>query len=117
MRALAALLVLAASPGWAQDGAWLPRMTAELRVLDKIRAQPSTLEVKVGASATFGTLTIQLRGCVTRPPDQPADSAAFLDITNTRANGTAFDGWILANTPAISQFEDPIYDLRLVACR
>ena len=46
--ALAALL-LATAPAWAQtadkapagSGAWLPRSTAELKVLDKVRAQPS----------------------------------------------------------------------------
>ncbi len=96
---------------------WLPRTTAELRLLDKVTAQPSPLEVKVGQSATFGTLTITLRSCVTRPPDQPADSAAYFAITDTRASGRGFNGWILANTPAVSMFEDPIYDLRLVACR
>lgn len=122
MRAAVALaLVLAGvAPAWSQttrEGGWQPRTTAELVLLDKIRAQPSSVTVRVGQSVNVGTLTIAVRGCAARPADQPHDSAAFLHITDTRSGSTGFEGWILANTPAVSQFEDPIYDLRLIACR
>ena len=96
---------------------WQPRANAELVLLEKVRAQPSTLQVRVGQTVAFGSLTILLRSCATRPPDLPADSAAFLDITDSRASSAGFHGWILANTPAVALFEHPIYDLRLVACR
>jgi len=110
-------LLLLAGPAWAQTPGWVPKGTAQLMLLDKISAQPSTVDVKVGASTSFGTLTIQVRSCDARPPDMPADSAAFLDITDTRANSKGFHGWILANTPAVSLFEDPIYDVHLAVCR
>jgi len=113
---LAAALLLVGLSAWAQEG-WVPKTTAELVLLDKVRAQPSKVEVRVGASATFGTLTINLRSCLVRPPDQAADSAAFLVITDSRGKGEdVFKGWILANTPSVSQMEHPLYDLRLVAC-
>ena len=114
-RWLAALSVVAA-PALAQD-AWIPKQTAELVLLDKIRAQPSTLQVKVGQSGTFGTLTVNVRSCATRPPDQPQDSAAFIDVTDSRRQGAVFHGWVLANTPAVSVMEHPVYDLRLATCR
>ena len=116
MKRLLSLLLLLAAPA-AADDAWLPKPTADLILLDKIRAQPKTVEVKVGASTTLGTLTIQVRSCDARPPDMAADSTAFLDIADSRASGKGFHGWVLANTPSVSQFEDPIYDVRLVACR
>ncbi len=121
MRRLAAILLAGAAPAFAQapspPDTWQPRNTAELLLLDKIRAQPSTLQVKVGQSATFGTLTISVKGCAARPPDLPQDYAAFLEVTDSRPSGAVFRGWMLANTPSVSQLEHPIYDLRLVACR
>ncbi len=117
--ALAALLL--AAPAWGQGvpaaGTWLPRSTAELRVLDKVRAQATPLTVKTGASGTSGSLTITVRGCFVRPADQPAESAAFLDIQDSRPTGTGFQGWMLAGAPALNQMQHPIYDVRVVACR
>ena len=97
--------------------AWMQRGTVELTLLDKVRAQPSRIQVRVGQSATFGTLTIAVRHCVTRPADLPADNAAFLDVTDSRPNGTTFRGWMLAGAPSLSQLEHPLYDVRVTACR
>jgi len=123
MRRLALLAMLAAGPAQAQAtgplspaGTWLPRNTAELSVLDKVRAQPSPLTVRVGQSVPWGSLTITVRGCVTRPADLPQDSAAFLEVTDGHATGNAFRGWMLASAPALSQMEHPIYDLRVTSC-
>jgi len=52
-----------------------------------------------------------------RPADQPADSAAFLDIQDSRPTGTGFRGWMLAGAPSLNQMQHPIYDVRVVACR
>jgi hypothetical protein len=114
-RALLAACLLAAAPAAAQEG-WLPKTTADLILLDKIRAQPATMSVKVGDSATFGSITVHVRSCVTRPPDQPADSAAFVEVSDSRGKGDVFHGWILANTPSVSLMEHPVYDLRLTGC-
>ena len=111
---LAALLL--AMPARAQEG-WVPKTSAELVVLDKIRAQPQPLTVKVGQSGEFETLTISVRSCFVRPPDQAADSAAFVDVTDARGKRDVFKGWVLANTPAVSMMEHPVYDLRLVGCK
>jgi len=126
--ALAVLAGLAAAPCWAQGtdkvpppasppGAWQPRTTAELIVLDKVRAQSSALTVRTGQSGTAGTLTITVRGCFVHPPDQAADSAAFLDIADSRPTGTGFRGWMLAGAPSLNQMQHPIYDVRVAACR
>lgn len=129
MRALALLIALAAGalpgvahaqpagPPTSQPDAWQPRNTAELTVLDKVRAQPSPLSVRVGQSVLFGSLTITVRGCVVRPPDLPQDSAAFLEVADSRTGSAGFRGWMLAGAPGLSQMEHPIYDLRVTACR
>jgi hypothetical protein len=96
---------------------WVARPVAELRALDKITARETPLTVPVGQSATFGALTIAVRACVVRPPDQPADAAAFLAITDAQAGAAAFQGWMLLSAPAASMLVSPIYDIRLSACR
>ena len=127
MKAGFALLLLASAPAWGQGadrpppgagpGGWLPRQTAEVTVLDKVRAQASPLTIRTGGSGTSGSLTITVRGCFVRPPDQPADAAAFLDIQDSRPTGTGFRGWMLAGSPALNVMQHPIYDVRVVACR
>jgi len=105
-----------ATPAIAQE-AWVPKGTAELILLDKIRAQPNPVAVKVGDATNFGSLTIRVRGCVVRPPDQAADAAAFVEVSDTRGKTDVFRGWILASAPGVSQMEHPVYDLKLAGCR
>lgn len=103
------------APSW--PNGWLPRGTADIAALDKLSAQPTTLAIKAGSSAPFQTLTITVRSCLVRPPDQPADAAAYLDVTDSRPNSPEFHGWMLAGEPALSVFQSPLYDLRLLRCR
>jgi len=96
---------------------WLPQTTATLQVLDKVNAQNAVLSVKVGQSAQFGSLTIQVQACAIRPPDQPQDATALLTITDSHADAPGFRGWLLANHPSVSMLQHPIYDVRVVGCR
>ncbi len=131
--ALAALLALLAGAAAAQDAsppaapaqatpaapppaAWLPRQSADLEALDKVSAQATKLALDVGQSTTFGTLTIAVRACDVRPPDQPADATAWLDITDSTPGAPQFHGWMIASAPAVSGLEHPTYDVRLTGC-
>lgn len=105
------------APGPANPGPWQIRARADVVVLDKVRAQPTSSTIKVGQSVTFGSLTIYLRRCVARPSDQAQDSAAFLDIIDGHSGGQSFHGWMLANEPGLTQLEHPLYGIQVVACR
>jgi hypothetical protein len=96
---------------------WVPQEVAQLQVLDKVNAQNGVLTVKVGQQAQFASLNIVVQACDTHPPDQPQDSAAFLTITDTHGDSPGFRGWMLANEPSLSMLQNPIYDVRVVACR
>jgi hypothetical protein len=102
------------APGW--PNVWLPATAAKLQALDKVNAQATTLTIKVGESATFGSLTVTVKACMTRPADQPADAAAYLDITDSHPDQPPFDGWMLQDEPAVSMMQHPIYDLRVAGC-
>ena len=103
-----------APPQWPDR--WSPEPQATLVVLNKIDAVSRQMTVPVGQRTGFQSLTVQVDACVVRPPDQPADAAAFLDISDSDANEPGFRGWTLANEPWVSMLQNPVYDVRVVGC-
>ncbi len=98
--------------------AWVDRGTAQLVGLDKVSAQTTKLTVPVGGSVQFAGLTIAVKSCMVRPPDQAPDSTAFLDITTPGSPAApGFHGWMIASAPAVSEFEHPTLDVRLIGCQ
>jgi hypothetical protein len=95
---------------------WIPAAAAKVQALDKVTAQSASLTIKVGGSATFGSLTITAKACMKRPTDQPPDAAAYLAVTDSRPDSPGFTGWMLENEPSVSMMEHPIYDLRVTGC-
>ena len=97
--------------------AWVPQGAAQVQVLDKVNAQNTVLTLKVGQQAQYESLTILVTACSTHPPDQPRDAAAYLKITDSHADAPGFQGWMLADNPALSMLESPMYDVRVVGCQ
>ncbi len=98
------------------QNAWIPAASAKLQALDKVNAQSTALLVKVGESVTFGSLTITVKSCVTRPADQAFDAAAFVDVTDSHPDAPPFAGWMLAAEPSVSMIQNPVYDVRVTGC-
>lgn len=103
-----------APPPWPNQ--WVPARSARILALDKVNAQAATLVVPIGRPTSFGSLTITVRACNVRPPDQPSDATAFLTVTDSHRDEPGFDGWMLANEPSLSMMQNPIYDLRVTGC-
>ncbi len=95
---------------------WLSKGTALVGALDKVNARSKVLTIKVGQSADYGSLTIMVQACVVRPPDVPADAAAFLVVTDRNPNVPKFSRWMLQSEPSLSMMVDPVYDLWVVGC-
>lgn len=112
-----AALAQATPPPAAPPALWQAKGTIELRVLDKVNARAASLSGRVGTAFKYGFLTITARSCVAPPPGVPADSAAFLDVVDSRPDTPSFHAWMFASAPAISMLEHPIYDLRVTGCR
>ena len=101
------------------DGPVLPHLVAELQELDKITARTTTIRAPIGSEVEFGTLRITVRACLTTPPTEPPESAAFLQINVVEPGGEpkeAFSGWMFASSPSLSALEHPVYDVWVVAC-
>ena len=95
---------------------WLARPVAEIIALDKITARAVPLTIKTGQTATFGALSITVRYCMVRPPDQMADATAYFDIIDTTQAAPPFHAWMILSAPAVSMLQHPIYDIRLSGC-
>jgi hypothetical protein len=96
---------------------WVPKQVAELRALDKVDATVTPITIRVGQSVQYKSLTIALRACDARPPDQPADSTAFLDISDSRPGAPGFHGWVFAHDPSVSMLQHPVYSVQLASCQ
>ena len=97
---------------------------AVLQGLDKTTARVSTVEAPLDQAVHFGTLVITARACVKKPPEEPPNTAAFLEINEARAQGQAstdtqhlFSGWMFAQSPALSNLEHPVYDVTVLDCK
>jgi hypothetical protein len=87
--------------------------------LDKVSGQVNTFKVAVGEVAHFGSLDIIVRTCVTHPPEEKPENAAFLEITQhvpKEKPVQAFTGWMFSSNPAISAMDNPIYDVWVLGC-
>ena len=93
---------------------------AVLQGLDKITARISTFEAPIEAIARFGSLQITARTCHKRPPEEPPESAAFLEIIDVRPDSAAvevFTGWMFASSPGLSAMDHPVYDVWVIDCK
>lgn len=96
-----------------------PYPVAVLRGLDKVTGRVTTLNAPVGDSIRFGALEITVRTCDKRPPEEPPESAAFLEITEGKegsARVDLFHGWMFASSPALSAMDHPVYDVWVLDC-
>lgn len=92
---------------------------AKLRAVDKITGRVVTFTVPVGDSVHFGSLSILLHSCVTKPPEETPENKAFLDISETKQNQapeTVFRGWMFSSSPSISAMEHPVFDIWVLQC-
>lgn len=97
----------------------IARNGATLRGLDKITARMRTFDAPLDRPVAFGRLTITLRACKERPPEEPPESAAFLEVDETppgEETRRVFSGWMFASSPGLSALEHPVYDVWVLHC-
>ena len=99
---------------------WQAGTGAELQTLDKITARIDSLSLLLDQPVRFGTLEITLRHCAYRPPEEPPEHAAFLEIRDlgyvNAEPEIVFSGWMFASSPAVSSLEHAVYDVSVTAC-
>lgn len=114
--ALAFVLALAgAGAATAEEVASAPG--AVLRALDKVSGETTDLELARGGSARFGRLDVTLSDCRYPVADPSANAYAHLTIADAETGAVAFDGWMIASSPALSALDDPRYDVWVIRCK
>jgi hypothetical protein len=91
---------------------------AILRGLDKVTGRATDVAAPVDVPVSFGTLSITVRYCYTVPPEEPPETAAFLQIDDTKGERKRmFSGWMFASTPALNGLEHAVYDVWVITCK
>jgi len=113
-----ALLAFDASQAMAS---WIDGSKAQLQALDKITARISTLTATIGMPIRFGTLEITVQRCAFRPPEEPPENVAFLEVYDQGHDASlprrqVFSGWVFSSSPALSALEHPVFDITLIDC-
>ena len=93
--------------------------TAKLQAMNKLTGRVSVIDVPVNGEAQFGSFSIVVRACKTRPPEETPDNFAFVDVVDKQEDGTIsniFKGWMISSSPALNAIEHPIYDVWLLQC-
>ncbi len=107
--------------------AWAENITGDavvLRTLDKVTATTEDYTVKIGETLRYGSLTVDVKHCEKKPPEEIPETYAFLQIFEKTTDGKGketepeklFSGWMLASKPAISALDHPVYDVWVINC-
>jgi hypothetical protein len=87
--------------------------------LDKITGRIISFDAALGETVQFGALRVTTRACYTRPPTEPTNTDAFVEVDEVTLQGEVkriFSGWMFASSPGLHAVEHPIYDVWLTDC-
>jgi hypothetical protein len=98
----------------------IPNPTAVFAGLDKITGRIISFDVAINETVRFGALEVTPRVCYTRPPTEPSNTDAFVEVDELTLQGELqriFTGWMFAATPGLNAVEHSIYDVWLTDCK
>jgi hypothetical protein len=90
---------------------------ALLRGLDKVSGEVTDLDLSVGETARLGRLSVTLGECRYPVEDPAGDAFAYVRVEAEGMTGPAFEGWMIASSPALSALDHPRYDVWVMRCR
>lgn len=114
MMRLAIALCLAASETVAQDAS--DASGGVLRGLDKVSGITQDIEIRAGGRATFGRMEIEMSACRYPTNDPSSNAFAHLTIRDGLTGSIAFDGWMIASSPALNALDHPRFDIWVLRC-
>jgi hypothetical protein len=97
----------------------IPNGRAVFSGLDKITGRIISFDAAIGETVQFGALQVTARVCYTRPPTEPTNTDAFIEVDEVTLQGEIkriFTGWMFAASPGLHAVEHPIYDVWLTDC-
>tara|TARA_B100000945_G_C20236170_1_gene527704 strand:- start:254 stop:664 length:411 start_codon:yes stop_codon:yes gene_type:complete len=92
----------------------------EIKILDKVNSQNSSLKLKIGEEIIFKNLKIKALVCKNSEFDDSPEITAYLQVKDTKLNDKdkvfVFNDWTFASSPSLKPFDHPIYDIWLTKC-
>ena len=106
---------------YSEQTEWIEGKTIKLQTLDKITARISTIDITIGIPVRLGTLEINVKYCAYRPPEEPPEHVAFIEVRDLGYSSDSkieniFSGWMFSSSPAISSLEHVVYDVTILNC-
>lgn len=91
---------------------------AEIRQLDKMTGQTETVTIKQGEALNLDRLRVELESCRQPARGGTHGTIAYLRIWDPRRSEEkpAFEGWMFAESPALSALDHPRYDVWVLGC-
>jgi hypothetical protein len=117
MRALPQFLVLGLlAAGQSSAMAMSDAPGAKLRLLDKLTGAITDMDLSNGQSQSVGKLTVMLDSCRYPTGNQTAEAEAHVTVIDASSTTPAFNGWMIASSPALSALDHPRYDVWVMRC-
>lgn len=111
-----ALAIVLAAPLAAQENAATSGTGAVLRGLDKVNGETRDIEIARGETNTVFGIDIALTDCRYPAENPTGDAFAYLTIWEQGAQRAAFEGWMIASSPALNALDHARYDIWVLRC-
>ncbi len=95
-------------------------------LLHKVTARVQEIRLVVGEETPIESLMINMRECISAPPEDAPETRAFLEISETPQGNFSqeeptqtarlFTGWMFASSPGIHALDHPVYDIWVLSC-
>jgi len=108
-------LVFAGLPVIGQQASIAPN-GAMLRALDKISGEVVDFDLLPGQTKQLGRIQVSLNECRFPTGNPAGDAFAYLLIRNAGDADTAFEGWMIASSPALNGLDHSRYDVWVLRC-
>ena len=92
----------------------------EIKILDKISAKVSIINIDVNSSLMFESLNIKILACYKNPPEEIPEDFVLLKIfdeVSIENQKLIYQGWMISSSPATTPLEHPLYDLWIKSCK
>ena len=92
----------------------------EIKILDKVYSQNSTLKLEIDKEKKYKNLIIKALKCQNSKFDDEPEVTAYLQVKDITIKNKdkvfVFNDWTFASSPTIKPFDHPVYDIWLSKC-
>ncbi|MEP3393751.1 DUF2155 domain-containing protein [Litoreibacter sp.] len=88
-----------------------------MRGLDKLAGASVDIILTSGETTQFGPLQITMGDCRYPKGNPNGDAFVQLSIIDSNTHNSAFEGWMVASSPALNAMDHPRYDVWAIRCK